>query len=332
MDEENACSRTLSYRSIFAAAQPHLHYSITMTISGQSLLYGTRRSRTIDPKLRRKRRAAMTRQQNALARRQLKERYIENLEKGFELLFEGDGALLAETLREPAAHGMKGIEKQQIRYMVESLDRDFWNISRRSNDEIAPLVNHQDIEALVLLADRCQEREISQNYTIWRAERLASLYAEMAANDIIRRDLQGGAMVIGSLPRLIDGDDFERHISAGDGSSLCAKAKHYLYGPRVDQFEHSPASARLECPDCLAAYQKDSSGAEMLDPQQWSVNLDSLNYNNWSDLDGDKLQMPRRDESLSARDWGFYMIEDYYQQMRDSVNDLLSPFTNYRIS
>lgn len=295
--------------------------------SASQLLFGPRRGAPVPQTRKRINNREAQRQKRAAN----KAEYLEQAAAAQEAVFDGDGAPLAELLAEPAGHGLKGEEKKLIKKLAEKMNSHQYKAGRVRDDSITPFLKEEDLEALILLYDRCSERGLS-NGDITSAASVANYYAAILANQRARKQLEADQQKIGPLPSIIDGDDFVTHIESINGGAACGNADKMVYDPRhVDQHKHSAASAELECKQCWASFNQKGKNIKMLGPKEWADLFDQIDYQNWGDSFNLGRSAIENSPSDSADERAKKMIDYYHRRVIDEVNHRLESFTDYRL-
>lgn len=295
----------------------------TEALEAKQLLYGRRRSPLLSPE-----RVKKQKQEQRYHRRQAtKSAYIAQFDQARECLNNGQGQALIELLKEPAGHGLKKIEKEELRKTIAAAADNYDYISDRDYGQAEILGGASDLASLVALYQRVKERGLAQRQ-VDAALSMVHNHAHLMANYQIFNQLDQDKDKIGPLPLVGYGNDYNDHLVRTDGQLVCGRK---VIDPQMGTTftkEKSPIDRGVDCQNCITLYQDDPDSCAYLSPDQWSQllqdgDLDYHGYPNNSDLG----KSSGSDEQRAAQ-----VLESNRQRSLREINNYLTPFSDYRLS
>lgn len=240
-------------------------------------------------------------------------------------LADGCAKPLQELLDNPAGHGLKTVEYEQMRKLAPllfELARDCDDL----NSATKPLTGSDDLGTLL-------EFQVRLSYTRANSEERAqvdhaiSLYALDLAHRQIIDQLSDDRYEIGSLPKVTFGKDFSEHLLA-DGEILCGQARyHGNLGP-AGSAVCSVLETNVDCQACLKKYENNPDAVETMTPTTWLAHLREGDLDNWATIALRRLDhLPGDSDQERAEN----LIESYRQESVDNIDSYLTPFSEYYI-
>lgn len=279
-------------------------------ISAQQLLYGRLPA---TPASEKRARQARRRAEAENAKITLRRSYAQAATE----LAAGNSEPLGQLLANPAAHGLKTVEKEEIAKLAAqacSTARDLTgNQSLAEVDDLVPLLD---------LVDRCSSLS-STSFS--EASLAAALYGRDLANQTIIDQLDRDQDRIGSLPVVVFGKDFAEHLMK-DGKIACGGEIYPHTFPYSSPAVCSALETSVDCIHCLDIYQRPGDVDYMI-ASDWLSELRTSDLDNWSPPTLHPLERAEGDSRSRAGQ----IVDSYLTISTEVVDEFIAPFADYSL-
>lgn len=288
-------------------------------LDAKNLLYGPRRGRVLTSEQRKVRK---TKQRQESRQRDI-EAFTNHHSELRQSLLGGRARDFLEL--DPAGHGLKGVEKKELRQTIDQFEVIAEDAFDRHSKNADMIESVDDLDGLIALYDLCRQAKLPESVSE-RARMVAIRYGHALSNEAIIDDLELDQDVIGPLPQTMYGSDYACHLTV-EGSPLCdSSISAYRPGRyRPESVITQPAN----CQACRELYQNNSDSChdkiDKLEPSQWFSGCLEKNSDYFGVYSDDDL-------SDEGEDRAEKMLEIISKRTREHLDHNLKGFSDYRLN